>query len=47
MLLLIIPAIATGLAVVASQLNQRDGPRSRTSEDGGRTGRHAWQAISI
>ena len=49
MLLLIIPAIATGLAVVASQFQKerRQGPCSRTSEDGGRTGRHAWQAISI
>ena len=28
-------------------VSKRDGPCSRTSEDGGRTGRHAWQAISI
>ena len=52
MLLLIIPAIATGLSVVASHLHQRERkddkvPCSKTSEDGGRTGRHAWQAISI
>jgi hypothetical protein len=42
MLLLIIPAIATGLAVVASQFQP-----AKNFRRGGRTGRHAWQAMSI